>query len=429
MYKNGGIVLKPGKIGQYLVYVLLFYVLIFKFLTTVIGLPSFISYLTDVMVILLFFISTRRFIWQFKKNSFFRVYYYWIISFLIFTFICLIFKQQLIILYIWSIRNNFRFYIFLISCISLLNIKNIDTIFKLLFSFLYANVLLCSFQYFVLNLKGDLLGGFFGVTKGSNGYMNLLLLIITCFIIASYLLGKTKLIKCSTILIMCGYIAVLTELKMYIFELIFVITLTVLITKFTLKKLVIIIVGGIILTVSINYIYQIYDGNGFFSLDEIMKYSAGSKGYSSVGDLNRFTALQSISSMFLTEPIKLWTGLGLGSCEYGKYDFLISDFYNKYSYLNYTWFSHAFIFLETGLVGLFFFLGFFVVAFWQGKKLKKECDEINVKLYCVTIQVFAIGCILLSVYNISLRMESGYLAYFILAIPGIIRKSVIYKQS
>ena len=54
---------------------------------------------------------------------------------------------------------------------------------------------------------------------------------------------------------------------------------------------------------------------------------------------------------------------------------------------------------------------------------RKSKNELMRKTYeSVIAKIMAILCVLISVYNSSLRTEAGYMAYFILAIPMVIQK-------
>ena len=51
-------------------------------------------------------------------------------------------------------------------------------------------------------------------------------------------------------------------------------------------------------------------------------------------------------------------------------------------------------------------------------KRKLEISELIFKILSyLFLTIFAICCILIAIYNSSLRMEAGYMAYFVLALP------------
>ena len=97
--------------------------------------------------------------------------------------------------------------------------------------------------------------------------------------------------------------------------------------------------------------------------------------------------------------------------------------------MHYQWFSDALVYIETGLVGLVFFEGFFVIIYGVCKKILKriaiEENKIEKKelenLIKIT-SIVAVMSIVNSIYNSALSMDAGYMSYFMLAIPLIIHK-------
>ena len=82
--------------------------------------------------------------------------------------------------------------------------------------------------------------------------------------------------------------------------------------------------------------------------------------------------------------------------------------------MNYNWFSSAFLFLETGYIGLIAYLSFFVICFICAvRQLKKGANE----LFCRISMIISIICIIMVFYNSSLRTETAYMVFFALALP------------
>lgn len=67
-------------------------------------------------------------------------------------------------------------------------------------------------------------------------------------------------------------------------------------------------------------------------------------------------------------------------------------------------------------MGLDFYIGFFVLLFFQIRFAERSCSTEMLPL-CKTARIMALLCPLIAVYNSSLRTEAGYMAYFILAVP------------
>ena len=146
------------------------------------------------------------------------------------------------------------------------------------------------------------------------------------------------------------------------------------------------------------------------------------KGYTFTNDINRLSALTISWNKFLnTWPQKLF-GLGLGNCDYSSnFDFLTTPFYAENSDLNYTWFSSSFMMLETGMVGLGLYLYFFIRVYWSARIVQK--GEQQAPVHCQLARIVALLAPVLIVYNSSLRMECGYMLYFVLAMPFMKKRS------
>jgi hypothetical protein len=142
--------------------------------------------------------------------------------------------------------------------------------------------------------------------------------------------------------------------------------------------------------------------------------------YSGSEDLGRLTAIPTISQRILTEiPEKLF-GLGLGNCDTSAFAICNTPFFQRYSYLHYTWFTSACLFLELGFVGLSLNLLFFVLNFFNVRKMMHN-GSASEEL-CQMSMIMSILCIILTFYNSCLRAEVGYIAYLTMALPYIRRE-------
>ena len=280
----------------------------------------------------------------------------------------------------------------------------------------WINAVVCLVQFFVFDKKQDFLGGIFGVEKGCNGYVNNYFVIVTILNLLQYLSGKKKttdcIFKCGTMLI----ISALAELKFYYVEFIIIVIMAVLLTDFSWKK-VFIIIGSIVgVILAVRLLEELFpEFEDFISWETIRNLIKPGVGYIGQDDVGRLSAISSLSERFLKTFPQQLVGLGLGNCDVAGFDFLTTPFYTKYYDLNYTWFSTAFIFLELGYIGLGFFFGFFVLVFVKAQKLSKQQGQNQI--YCHMAMIGAVCCILIGIYNSSLRTEAGYMLYFVLALP------------
>ena len=303
------------------------------------------------------------------------------------------------------------------SYTSFLNQGDAEHYFKMFDIMFWINVLASLFQFFVLGLAGDYLGGIFGTEKGCNAYTNVFFVILLAKDILFYLEKKEKLSYCVLKCVAMLLVAALAELKFFFVEFAMVIVLSALFTKFTWRKLLV-IVGGSAAVVAfaalLAFLFPHF--SDFFSFDFFIKTASSDQGYTYKGDLNRLNAILRINELWLTNTGQRIFGLGLGNCDYASYDFLTTPFFIRNEDMHYTWLSYAFMYLECGWIGLIFYFGFFVLVYFSIRRIEKRSEGIA-KTYCRMGRILALMCMVIAIYNSSLRTEAGYMMYFALAVP------------
>ena len=339
-----------------------------------------------------------------------------------------------IIMYVWGARNNFRFYIFLYACVLFLNKTDIDRILKKLNWIFVINAVVYAYEWLILKVSGDFLGGIFGITQGCNGRLNLFLCVVCSYNLLRYFQNQMKIWEIAATIVLSLGMAVFSELKVFFFE-IAIIMIVIMVMQRISAKVILVSIGGVIaLGTAISMINNINDyaritadGTGnFFSIVNIVDYVTKDSGYNGMGtDLNRFTAAFQIYERFFKGQLdKQLFGIGLGGADYSSIPMFISQFYKDYSFLHYQWFQYAWIFLETGIVGLAGYLLIILHFFRKALRLDKK--------YLLYKSLTIASCILVIIsmlYNISMRVESsGYLMFTLLAIPYICVKEQADEQ-
>lgn len=383
--------------------------------------PSVLKYTLDITWVILLVIMWVNFSkGQIKIIGSYKFCFIWIVAFFIFTICAYILRYQSAFYYLWGFRNNFRFYIAFFSFVFFFRKEHIYKIISVLEILFWINTIVCLFQYYFLGLEQDYLGGIFGSSKGCNGYLNIFFVICAIKAIIFYLNKKEKL---GLIIIKCGILMLLSsfaELKFFYLELLVIVAVAVLITDFSWRKfitVILVVIGVIYFTRLLGELFPEF--KNVFTWEAMIE-SSSESGYSSEGAINRLTATTIISQRFLTTLPRKLIGLGLGNCDTSAFDFLNTPFYAQNEDLRYNWFSSAFTYLETGYIGLIFFYGFFVIVFISVLKISKKSNG-NYEIYQFGA-IAAICCILIGIYNSSLRVESGYMIYLIMAMPFIVRK-------
>lgn len=384
-------------------------------LTTFLGLPYALRYLIDVAWVILAFLLIRY--RPLKRGKETQGLVLWVCLFLICTLLVYLVQYQSGLYYLWGFRNNFRYYAAFFAFAAFLRASDIEDFFRMLDKVFWLNVFISVFQFFVQGLQQDILGGIFGVEAGVNGYTNIFFSIvltrslILCFEKREPL--KACVLKCGAALI----VAALTELKFFFVEFALILALTSLFTRFTWRKLIMILGGAIGLVVCALLLMELFPVfDGWFTFDRMLETALSDKGYTSSGDLNRLNSIPRINELWLTHWSQRIFGMGLGNCDNATYAFLTTPFFIQNVDMHYTWLSYAFMYLECGWVGLIFYFGFFVLVYLAIRKIERRSEGIA-KSYCRISKIMAILCPLIAIYNSSLRTEAGYMAFFVLAIP------------
>lgn len=406
---------------EWLVWLLIGFPFLLGTLNGLLKLPWAIRYLMDAAwLALLFFMQRRN---QSKGKKKIKILTAWIVLFLLYTGFVYVVQFQSPLYYLWGARNNFRFYVAFFACCAFLDWQDINDFFRITDRLFWLNAAVSLYQFLVMKVSGDYLGGIFGTEVGGNGYTNLFFVITVTKDVLFYLDKKESAGKCFSKCIAALLIAAIAEIKFFFVEFILIIVLAVMFSRFTWRKLWILLggiaaaLGGAVLLAEIFPEFA-----GFMSFEYLWEAATSDKGYTSSGDLNRLNAIPQINDLWLNNWGERLFGLGLGNCDTSGFDFLNTPFYKAYSYMHYTWRSYAMMYLECGWVGLMFYFGFFVLVYFQIRKIeKRSCGE--AVTYCRLGRIMALMCMLVAVYNGSLRTEAGYMAYFVLAVPFIYQKA------
>lgn len=418
LFVGAGILLIAVKESTWLIYLQIIYCFINKLMISQFGAPDMINYVTDLLMIISFLLAVKQLYERQEKTYIFVPMAIAVLFFSIGT-VSSILHQVPILLIVWSYRNLMRFFLFFFSCAVLLSYEDVKNLWKIFGYMFWLNFIVASIQFWIQGYKQDNLGGIFGTDMGCNGYLNTFLCIYLAYVCVQYMAHKLSFVY---FLLVSGgslYIAALSELKFLFIEYVIILFMSILVSKFSLRIVFMIIGASIGLFIGLQ-LFNTYFPGWEFTLDQIMDY-AGTGGYSTETDLNRITALQTVTQSFLKNPVEFLLGMGLGSCETSSY--FQSDFYQQYGdRLHYTYLLHAFTLLETGWIGFFLFLAFFtsiVILAWKYRQIVIP----ERKTACLTALIVAVTCLIQCFYNNALRVEnSGYLAFFVLAVPFICRK-------
>lgn len=408
---NGLLYIKKRSAQETFTFVIFFFPFIMAFLLEFLKLPSFVKYVTDVMYVggVLLAASGRSAFIR-KKHAPFVLF---TVMLLLYTLVVYLFNFQTPLYYLWGVRNNFRFYAAFMLFAVMFDENDAQSCLKFMDTVFWINAAVTAFQFFVMGLRQDFLGGIFGVDEGCNSYTIIFFSIVLTKSLLNFMNKEERTWSC---FLKCGVsllIAAMAELKFFFILFVLILLLCTLMTRFSFRKTIVLAVGALLLMFSGSLLPLIFGENQALTFDNLQKMITATN-YSTAKDLGRFTAIPTIARDFLTSPLKQLFGFGLGNCDTSAFEMFNSEFYRSHSYLNYNWFSSAFLFLETGIIGLTAYLSFFALCFILARRqIKKGANE----LFCRISMIMSVICFILVFYNSSLRTEIAYMAFFSLALP------------
>lgn len=400
------------------------YILYIKLFIDTVGIPNAAWYLCDLINVTLLIKCLKA-----KKEIFHKIgasCFGKLLGIIIIFSLCgLVINMNGFALYIWGFRNVGRMFGFWIICISFLDKDDLIKIFRTLYIAYLINFFLSLLQY-ANGIKGDNLGGIFGISGASSSYSLNLCMIVVTLAVCGYLRYEVSLYKMILIVLISMVIAPLAELKAMYFLFGGMLLIVLILSGRLSLRIGLMIIGGIVaLYVAVRIMSVVYpESLVHLTFEGMSNYLEGNNGvgYSSTDDLSRTGAISTLYEMFFKDdPLRNIFGFGLGSCETSNFGFLNSAFYQKYEYLHYRWFFDAMLYLEMGVGGLILFTIFVVMIYAYIRRHRNDYFNQD-KSLVILATVFVAYSFFLAVYNGSLRIESGYLVYLVLSVPFILLK-------
>lgn len=382
------------------------------FLTELLPIPDAIKFLCDgFLVLLLLKLFSQRFT---KIDNYSMPFVVIVGLFFFITLVGYLFNYQSVFYYLWGLRNNIRMFVAFFAFAYLADWEDAKGWIKALDVLFVINFAVVILQYFS-GYGQDYIGGIFGTSKGCNGSLLIFLCIVFAKTILSFMRGEEKMSKCIFVSVASLLVSTLSELKMFFILFILILFMASFMTAHSIKKTLFFAFGAVLVVLFGTLLTVLYkDFTDFLSFDSLIK-ALTDTGYATDEDIGRFTALPVISQRFLPGFFRKLFGLGLGNCDSSSLSMFNTPFFESHQTVHYSYFSYAFLFLETGFVGLALYASFFVASFFVSRKLKKL--EMADGFACQMSIILSVISLILLVYNSSLRMEIGFMLFFVLALP------------
>ena len=407
-----------GSDPKKLLYGLIAYSMVVKFLVGDLGLPSVANYVCDGLLLLTMLFALRRPREGYVPSRGLRPVAMALLFFWVIATVSALLNAVSPVLYVWACRNTFRLFGILFCCVRLLDRDDVFGLVKFFIVFFWINLVVCAYQYFVLGTGQDNTNGLFGTGSGGNAMMVILMFAVSALCLFGYSSRRKSMAELIATLAACCFLAAIAELKVYYVLLALLIGLSVILNKPSFRNVAIVAFSLVALFAGVQLL-ETYNPDfvGFFSFDSIIE-STSEGGYSSEGTLNRLSAVETLDVMFMNGAAERAFGLGFGAGQFTQ--FFESPLYTIWGeVLHWTWFTDAAVFLETGYVGLAVYVAIFAIVAVQAVRMRRrtgsDCWLVSA---CASIAVL---CLVLIVYNCSLTVDpSCYFIGVVLAFPYIL---------
>ena len=376
-----------------------------------------IYYLVDVLnVLLLLWIVRKRRSNIFRTNSLLP-FSYSLYLFLGLSVLGILIHFSNVLLHLWGLRTVFSVYVFFVGCILFERSDKTQFLTKVFWINTIATII-----EVLLGYRQDWIGGIYGVQGGQvNGPLNLLLVIVISKEIVEYFNKKTTLKRVALYGLTSIIVASFAELKFYYIEFLLIIAISSLVTRFSVRKLSIIILGALGISLGINMLFRLFPDidNRMFSINFIWNYLTNKGGYvgqfaHNAGDINRLAFWSKISDLY-DNVFEMIFGKGLGNCDQISVLGLQSPFFTRYNYLHYYMFPLPMTLLQQGIVGGVIYIMLFVFILYAVKKQQKKGQKER-SIYQIA-EVLCIMAFVITIYDSSLQGRGAFLYYYMLALP------------
>ncbi len=386
-----------------------FFLMLFsQALISLLGAPTFIVYISDlcnvIMLIRLVVSQNGRFNLPYKMAPIVGA----IFLFFAVGTISAIANGVGLQLLLWSYRSYGRYLIFILGVIKFWSPKMTRVVIKSFFPILLVNLVVSIIQT-VSGAHTDTIGGVFGNVVAINAYSIFFFMIAGGYYIDSLIVKREPVWRAVIAFVSIFACVIMADLKA--FFVLFIVETFVILFQHKLKPRVFLLIGiGFVLGLIIYYVsMSVYNSTNIFSWEYILEYLTESSYSYSDNSINRTDGIGIINDVFHFGFGEKLFGMGLGAGEYNS--FFQGDVYTYYSSTHYTWFMYAWLYLETGWVGLVLFVSIFVLMAWLLLHNRRQ----NTSLERIGAALVATSPILL-IYNAAFHSDCAYILYLFVGI-------------
>ena len=390
---------------------IIFFTIAISTLSAEFGLPQNLLYINDVLLIWILIAYHK------KVNIFKKLRMEWInYAIILLVLVILIGTIGNLVpfrLILWGARNTFRGILFFFMCVMYLKYEDIIEVMDIFVKLQYVNFIFGLYQFFVLGLKQDRVGGIFG--HGNGNALCIFCVIVCTYTMLIYLNEKKNLFSMIFCITSSLILAALAEEKFLFIEIVMAFILVLVLSKKSFVKLAIIPIFFVGVQQGLQILEVIFPGisEGLTSLSYMEKYATAS--WLGSYYIPRIGSYSFISNrIFHNNLFHNLFGLGMGNCDTSSFSFLQSQYYNQYGYMNYRWIFQQWTIMEEGIIGFWCFVAFFAIIIVYLLQKRIKLTEQFRRITDTSI-ITAIISIMTMWMNNTLKVDTSYIPYFVIA--------------
>lgn len=310
------------------------------------------------------------------------------------------------------------FFVFFVA-IYVFTIDDYKKLFHLFYYYQFVNLGCSLYQYVILGYYQDLNNGAFIGGASQDFFCGLLIV----YYYSSYIRKTESFNKCAFILISSVIIAILQEEKFILAEIAIVVLYQAIVGKKNTRNVLVISLFIAAIPVIVSKMGEINGEYASMSLsntqnivDNLTTEGAG-YGFPRIGSLPLITAV------FFQDTQDILLGFGCGACENTTLAIADKTFIDRYGDLNYFQYPIQLTYLQTGLIGVCLYVGFFVTLLVYNIIKRKQTAYRFRFVYDIAIMVNII-CVALIWYNQTLKWYYAILPFLFLALGPVCTRQI-----
>ncbi len=270
---------------------------------------------------------------------------------------------------LWQFITFSRPFVYGFLALSYWDVDRFDAVFRRLVGLQWINAACAAFQFLVLGLDQDLVGGMFGSWWGCNLPLNIYLCIVTSAMFSAYL-NRHWGVSAQTLIASCLCslcVAAVAELKFFYLEFVLVLVCAFLLCRPTLKKFALVLFALVVLVAGFSLFSSVFPERAANMLDFDTLYGEANlrgAGY----PISRIEVYKDLGEIIFTfNPLQQFIGLGLGASANSSIAIFTSPIAVFYANYKLGLLQSVLLCVDIGYIGTALYIGLLVsfgVAAW-----------------------------------------------------------------